>query len=84
MTQWQQWLRFARWSLEFLFVDARSSLITYGLLFLTTAALIWVVATQRRASVSKLLLQCVPVSAPVAILAFGVIYACEGCGPSAL
>jgi hypothetical protein len=49
-----------------------------------TAALIWVVATHREVSMSKLLLQCIPVSAPVAILALGVIYACEGCGPSAL
>jgi hypothetical protein len=84
VTQWAEGLQFARWSLDFLFVDVRNSLITCGLLLWATVTLIWVIATQRNGLVSKVLLQFAPLIAPTAIIALGVIYACEGCGPSAL
>ena len=84
MTSWAQWLRFARWSLEFLFVNTLISFMTCALLAWAIAALVWVIVSQRKASLTRVPWQVLPVTAPAAILAVGVLYACENCGPSAL
>jgi hypothetical protein len=84
MTSWAQWLRFARWSLEFLFVNTLISVMTCGLLAWAIAALVWVIVSQPKASLFKMPWQVLPITAPAAILAVGVLYACENCGPSAL
>jgi len=77
----REFLVFIRWSLEFLVVDSRNTVITVALVVAAIATLAWRYRQTRPRDLAVLLTQG---AAPLPMLALGVTYACENCSPSSL